>query len=346
MNIINDILDFSKIEAGKINLEKTDFDLLEVVKQSVGLFEQRARDQHLVFGYSFSEDVPTRLIGDPMRLGQVLLNLLGNAIKFTEKGGVQLEISQELASGKKTVLRFAVHDTGIGISEAARKTLFQSFNQGDTSTTRKYGGTGLGLAICRRLVELMGGSIAVKSTPGEGSTFWFTLPFTKSESPDSVQSPAPTDTFHGEMTVANEGSPRILLVEDNTINQFVGVKQLTKLGYAVDVANNGVEAVDRWRQNKPKVVLMDCQMPVMDGYEASRRIRAIEAENQWPRTPIIAMTASIMADDRDRCLVAGMDGFITKPVNNAELKTALEKAMAATNPTMAAAPTVTPSLPA
>ena len=332
LSIINDILDFSKIEAGKMTFEKVDFDLDETVKNSIALLMPRAKDKGMALNYVIHQDVPTRLVGDPTRLRQILLNLFNNAIKFTEKGEVALEVAQLGEKDGEIELRFSVRDTGIGMSEEVRKKLFQSFTQADTSTTRRFGGTGLGLAICRKLVELMGGAINVTSDPGKGSTFWFTLPFAKQKPHDlvmngSLAGPESAGGAHAIGFSATPNRPRVLLAEDNKVNQLVGVKQLQKLGYQVDVVGNGLEAVAAWKRDKYGVILMDCQMPEMDGYEATRKIRQLEAERNLPHVRIIAMTASVMREDRDLCLAAGMDDYISKPVDTGELKIALEKAI-------------------
>ena len=331
LSIINDILDFSKIEAGKMTIEKVDFDLGETVKNSIVLLQPRAKDKGLALHYAIHQDVHTRLVGDPTRLRQILLNLFNNAIKFTDRGEVFLEVAQLSEKDGETELRFSVRDTGIGMSEEVRKKLFQSFTQADSSTTRRFGGTGLGLAICRKLVELMGGSINVTSDPGKGSTFWFTLPFAKQKPHDlvsdgSIAQPESTNGADAMAGSAAPNSPRVLLAEDNKINQLVGVKQLQKLGYDVDVARNGLEAVEAWKRDKYSVILMDCHMPEMDGYEATRKIRELEAEQNLPHTQIIALTASVMKEDRELCLAAGMDDYIAKPVDTGELKGLLEKA--------------------
>jgi len=331
LSIINDILDFSKIEAGKMTFEKVDFDLRETVNNSIALLLPRAKDKGLALHSVIHEDVHTRIVGDPSRLRQILLNLLNNAVKFTEKGGVFLEVAQHGEKDGEIELHFSVRDTGIGMSEEARGRLFQSFTQADASTTRRFGGTGLGLAICRKLVELMDGTINVTSDPGKGSTFFFTLPFAKQRSHNLMieASIARPESPGGAHTIGFPAAPntaRVLLAEDNKINQLVGVKQLQKLGYHVDVVDDGLEAVEAWKRDGYSVILMDCQMPEMDGYEATRKIRELEAEQHLPHARIIAMTASVMKEDRDRCLAAGMDDYISKPVNTGELKSALEKA--------------------
>ena len=325
--IINDILDFSKIEAGKMTFEKVGFDLAKTVKDSMALLAPRAGDKGLSLTHSLEPNVCTHLLGDPSRLRQILLNLLSNAIKFTAKGRVSLEIKQIGATEKEVHLCFSVHDTGIGLSEASQKKLFQSFAQADTSTTRRFGGSGLGLAICRKLVELMSGSIGLTSAPGKGSTFWFILPFGTQKNPSGDRIGAngtPAIKFtNGPYATSFSPPPNnihILLAEDNKVNQLVGIKQLKKLGYGnVDIVNNGLEAVETWKRLKPEVILMDCQMPELDGYEATRKIRELETELSLPRTRIIAMTASVMAGDRELCLSAGMDDYISKPINGDDL---------------------------
>ena len=324
--IINDILDFSKIEAGKMTIEKVDFDLNETVKNSMVLLLPRAKDKGLALNYVIHPDVHTRIVGDPTRLRQILLNLFNNAIKFTDKGEVSLDVAQLGEKDGKIELRFSVRDTGIGMPEEVRKKLFQPFTQADASTTRRFGGTGLGLAICRKLVELMGGSINVTSDLGKGSTFWFTLSFAKQKPHDlTVAGESPGGAPAG-VSAATSNGPRVLLAEDNKINQLVGVKQLKKLGYPVDVVGNGIEAVEAWKRGKYSIILMDCQMPEMDGFAATRKIRELEAEQNMPPVRIIALTASVVKEDHGLCLAAGMDGYIAKPVNLGELKSALEMA--------------------
>ena len=330
--IINDILDFSKIEAGKMTFEKVDFDLAGAVKDSLGLLLPRAQDKGLSLTQMLESNVCTHLCGDPSRLRQILLNLLGNAIKFTEKGSVSLHIKQIGATETEAHLYFSIQDTGIGLSQESQERLFQSFTQADASTTRRFGGSGLGLSICRKLVELMSGSIGVTSVPGQGSTFWFILPFgrQKNAKQAGIGEVIPSMKFANSAYTTSfapvPNNVHILLAEDNKVNQLVGIKQLKKLGYTnVDIANNGAEAVVAWKRLKPAIILMDCQMPEMDGYEATRTIRQLEMVDGLPHTQIIAMTASVIFGDRELCLAAGMDDFISKPVSQGDLKQALEK---------------------
>jgi two-component system sensor histidine kinase/response regulator len=329
--IINDILDFSKIEAGKMTFEQVDFDLKEIIKNTIDLMATLAQGKGLHLSECIQEGTATDLVGDPTRLRQVLLNLLSNAIKFSEEGSVLLEIAQTSEIDDEVEISFSVHDTGIGMSEEAQEKLFQSFTQADTSTTRKYGGTGLGLAICRKLVELMGGTIEATSTLGKGSTFSFSLQFTKQKSfvsidraPTAVSGLSPATQTTADPASAN--GTRILLAEDGKTNQMVAVQVLKKLGYTADIALNGREAVEAWRHKKYDIILMDCNMPEMDGYEATRKIRELEAERNLKPTQIIAMTASVMMEDRELCIAAGMNDFTTKPVDQHALKTALTRA--------------------
>jgi signal transduction histidine kinase len=322
LSIINDILDFSKIEAGKMTFEKVAFDLRETVKHSVELLAPRARDKGLALNCSIPPNVPTQLVGDPSRLRQILLNLLSNAVKFTEQGEVSLEIKQLDETSEDVGLSFSVRDTGIGISEENQKKLFQSFNQADASTTRRFGGTGLGLAICRKLVELMNGTLALTSSPGKGSTFSFTLRYARQNAPaPAAPKPAVATAVPSELA----RGLRVLLAEDNPVNQMVALKQLMKLGCAVDIARNGLEAVEAWQKGKYQAILMDCEMPELDGYEAARKIRELETAQKLSPVRIIAMTAHAMQDDRDRCLGAGMNDYVAKPVDVKALKGALEK---------------------
>jgi signal transduction histidine kinase/HPt (histidine-containing phosphotransfer) domain-containing protein len=347
LTIINDILDFSKIEAGMLNFETIDFDLRSTVESVLGLLAERIRVKELDLYVLFDPDVPLRLRGDPTRLHQILTNLVGNAVKFTEQGKVMIRVSKQFQRKDRVTIYFDIKDTGIGISESDQKRLFSPFVQADGSVTRRYGGTGLGLAIAKQLVELMGGTIAVTSEPGCGSSFSFTASFIKqvSQEPTAVHEEVklkgvrdPGDgpsvvmplgkawTAGAQRLIAqaslNEMRPfldrRVLLVEDNQVNQTVAWDQLTTLGYWVDVAGNGQEALDAMAVKGYDVVLMDCGMPVMDGYTATAEIR--KREGAAKHTPIVAMTAHAMSGDREKCLAVGMDAYISKPVKRRTLE--------------------------
>jgi PAS domain S-box-containing protein len=462
--IINDILDFSKIEAGAMSMESISFDLSESIEEVVGLMAGKAEEKHLELALSIASGVPRRIIADPGRLKQVLLNLIGNAVKFTTLGHVYVEVTAPASEGVRE-LHIRVHDTGIGISKSVQAALFQKFTQADASTTRRYGGTGLGLAICRQLVELMGGRIGIDSAPGVGSTFWITLPVGAAEEVPIDAAPAGISgkrvlvvddlainrhvlamqlTDWGAECVCAEGGrpavaalerafaagvrfdlalidhampdvdgaelgemlhadPRfgalklvlltsgeqrggarnlldrgfssyltkpvvrgsllrealcralsppaanqapnaaapaarvptsgsapavlipVLVVEDNAVNQKVAVRLLERLGCRVDVAGNGVEALQMSTRLRYRLVFMDCHMPEMDGFEATARIRSLEREQGRKPTPIVALTASVLQEDRDRCALAGMDDIIGKPVQPAELARLLRR---------------------
>ncbi len=323
--IINDILDFSKIEAGQLVLERIPFDLRKTVQELVDLMSVRAEERQLTLSLHVDDDVPAGLMGDPGRVRQVLLNLVGNALKFTETGQVRVVVSR---TGE--ALRFAVIDTGIGLAPDEIGRLFHRFSQADASTTRRFGGTGLGLAICKRLVELMGGAIGVEGEKGVGSTFWFTLPATAAE---LSQAEAPAAAVVGApdvLRVADGRAPRVLLAEDNATNQFLAKRMLALLGCAVDVAANGREAVDLWSRLPYDVIFMDCQMPEMDGLAATAEIRRREQvayasalTARQPRVRIVACSAGVTSSERDQCLAAGMDDFVAKPLSRDELRRAL-----------------------
>jgi signal transduction histidine kinase len=340
LRIINDILDFSKIEAGKMSVESVDFDLHDVVTGAVQLLAPQAQAKGLELAWSIDPGLDPILIGDPIRIRQILLNLLNNAVKFTAKGKVSFEIRRLAQTDNDVQLGFAVTDSGIGLSEDDQKKLFQSFSQADTSTTRRFGGSGLGLAICRRLVEMMGGSIQVVSSPGKGSTFSFSIKLAKSSAarlpasqttvPASALASVPESSCDLAEPPPNpdNGSP-VLLVEDNTINQIVAVKQLEKLGYKVELAGNGIEAVQAFRRANYQFILMDCQMPELDGYEATKKIRQLESEQNLKPVRIIAMTANAMEGDAELCMATGMDDYISKPVDHNKLITVLKRAATA-----------------
>jgi len=361
--VINDILDFSKIEAGALILEDTIFNIGAILEDVIALVSETARSKNVELLGFCDPSLPASLRGDPVRIRQILLNLASNAVKFTDEGEVivhlRLARSEPLADqksafdGEKVTVHFEVRDTGIGIQPADRARLFDPFAQADSSTTRRFGGTGLGLAICRELVEAMGGDIGVRSRPGGGSVFWVTIalrpdPANVDHTPapavtnmaasraKAIQGAKPTLTSAPAVPTSASAVSRLgqlLLVEDNDINQMVAVGILNELGYAVDVAADGVEALALISRNTYQAVLMDCQMPRMDGYEATAEIRRREAiaqkrdlagEARLPsRLPIIAMTAAAQQEDRDRCLAAGMDDFLTKPIHADTLAAAL-----------------------
>ena len=318
--IINDILDFSKIEAGQLEMESVGFTLDKVFHSINSLFGAKVRDRGLVLRFVVAPGIPAGLRGDPLRLGQILINLVGNAIKFTERGEIEIRVDVDTRpDDDRIVLAFAVRDTGIGIPEGNLAGLFSPFTQADSSITRRFGGTGLGLAICRQLVELMGGSISVASRPGEGSLFRFTAAFGISADdalPTSAAPPSrltPLPRWQGES---------ILLVEDIAINRTIALSLLQRVGLQVTVAGNGQEAIDRLTEADFHLVLMDIQMPVMDGLTATRIIRG---NPRWQSLPIVAMTAHAMADDREESLRAGMNEHLTKPLLPEALYAALTR---------------------
>jgi len=302
------------MEAGKLELECAVFDPVRTLDSVISLLRVRARAKNLALEWKAASDVPHRVCGDAGRLRQVLMNLVGNAIKFTPSGSVEVTAAAGDANGKDPVLRFAVRDTGIGISSGGRSQLFQSFTQVDNSASRKHGGTGLGLVISRQLVELMGGEIGVESEPEKGSTFWFTARFRPApEGALELQPPAETSEAPSRLR-----SRRILLAEDNPVNRTVALRILRPAGMAVDAVENGRQALEVLSIRPYDVVLMDVQMPEMDGLQATAAIRRLQGATR--RVPIIAMTANAMAGDRELCLEAGMDDYISKPVKPEELR--------------------------
>jgi signal transduction histidine kinase/CheY-like chemotaxis protein len=318
LTIINDVLDFSKIEAGKLDLDAMEFAPRELLEHVVRMMRVSAQDKGLGLKAEVADSVPAVVRGDAGRLRQILVNLCGNAVKFTEQGSVTVAVSAVPSAMGGMMLRLEVRDTGVGIPANRVHTLFRPFSQLDASTTRRYGGTGLGLSIVRRLAELMGGEAGVESREGVGSTFWFTARFDVVSAHDVAAMPAPS---HVDETRGS--GKRILLAEDNVVNEKVATRFLQKLGYAVDAVVNGREAVDAWAKGGYDLVLMDCQMPVLDGYAATREIRARERNGE--RIPIVALTANAMPKDELECRQAGMDDHLAKPIDREELARCLEQ---------------------
>jgi signal transduction histidine kinase/CheY-like chemotaxis protein len=314
--VINDILDFSKIDSGKMKLEYQPFDIQSCVEESFDLVAHKAKEKGLSLAYRMDDSVTRTIIGDPTRFRQILINLLSNAVKFTEKGSIEVLGTSEALDDGKCNLHIAVKDTGIGIPPDRMDKIFQSFSQADMSTTRKYGGTGLGLVISKRLAKAMGGEIWVESIVSKGSTFHFTL----SVDIYSGYLPKPKEA-PPQRKIEGDANMRILLAEDNAVNQRVMLHMLNYLGYRADVAADGVEVLRAMELQSYDLVLMDIQMPEMDGFETSKEIR-----RRWPKGPmIVALTAYALEGDREKCLGAGMDGYVAKPVKMNELADALSK---------------------
>ncbi|KAA3619321.1 MAG: response regulator [Calditrichaeota bacterium] len=323
LHLINDILDFSKIEAGKLELENIDFNLEKTIRRTANIIIHKIEEKGLKLEIEIDEKVPLDLNGDPTRIRQLILNFASNAIKFTDKGCITFQCKQLDEDEKSTHLQFNVIDTGIGIPKEKQGQIFESFSQVDSSTTRKFGGTGLGLTISRQLAVMMGGEVGVSSEVGEGSTFWFTARLAKAEK-------------HGDGQVLTESTPEntlqeigeldILVAEDNIINQKLACKLLEKSGHKVTVVENGELAVSAFQEHKYDLILMDMQMPEMDGIEATQEIRKLEKEGAI-RIPIIALTANAMKSDRDICIASGMNDYVTKPIDPKLLEVAMKSCL-------------------
>jgi len=326
MTIINDILDLSKIEAGRLAVERVAFTLRGLVEETARMVVLPARDKQLDLHWQVMPEVPAHVLGDPTRLRQVLLNLLSNGVKFTPSGRVELVVSQVRDERNEADwLLFEVSDTGIGIAPERQAQIFQAYMQEDVSTTRRFGGTGLGLSITRHLITLMGGSIWFSSTPGRGSRFSFTLPCLPAAMPAPPQPPDRAAGPPPDQPERRARARRILLVEDHPANQKLATWLLKRQGYQVTLAVDGAEAVRLMKALAFDLVLMDVQMPVMDGLEATRLIRELEHERDEHRHPIIAMTAGAIVGDREKCLAAGMDDYISKPIAGQALIAQIER---------------------
>jgi signal transduction histidine kinase/AmiR/NasT family two-component response regulator len=330
LQIIDDILDFSKIEAGKLDLHPTSFRLRDTLNDTLEVLAARAAEKDIELACQVSNRVPDLIVGDTNRLRQILMNLVGNAIKFTDRGEVFVTVKTTPETGAETPadmtpegegglkLHFVVTDTGIGIPKEKQQIIFESFVQADGSMTRRYGGTGLGLAICSQLVKLMGGRIWVESQVGRGSSFHFIVRVRPDVRSDGEQKPAE------EIFKKSARSARVLLAEDNEINQKVALEFLQMRGHHVRIANNGKDVLEAVAAEQFDIILMDVQMPVMDGFQATAAIREKERINRRSHIPIVAMTGYAMKGDRQRCLDAGMDGYICKPIRSQELFEAVE----------------------
>ena len=329
LKIINDVLDFSKIEAGKLVIECAPFNLIVCLEETAAIFLQASRVRKINISIAVDRRVPTLVLGDALRIKQILTNLLSNAVKFTHKGNVTVSVSVLMEAGKDVTLEFRISDTGIGIPTEVQGRLFQPFTQADGSTTRNYGGTGLGLSISQTLVNLLGGNIGFQSDFGVGSTFWFVIPLQKNldvlEEDSGLNNPLRSPVANMEENgreqsssfMKGQTSPRIMVVEDNPVNQKVAVKMLHRLGIEPVLTSNGKEAVALFQRELFDIILMDCQMPEMDGYAATAEIRKLTHEHN---VIIIAMTANALEGDREKCLTAGMDDYLAKPVKTEELK--------------------------
>jgi signal transduction histidine kinase/ActR/RegA family two-component response regulator len=324
--VINDILDYSKIEAGKIELDPRDFSFRETVGEACAMLLLAARDKGVELNVRIGAGLPAWLHGDAARLRQILINLVSNAVKFTDHGEINVVV-QATPLAHATKIRVEVADSGIGISPEAIARLFQPFTQADNSTARKYGGTGLGLTISAQLIEAMGGAIGATSEPGKGSTFWFELSLPAAQTSEPQDLVVPDLGLHTAAVGAlTEDALVVLVAEDNPVNQIIASRMLEKIGYRAELVNDGREALAAIHETRYAAVLMDCQMPAMDGYEATREIR--RAEHGRDRLPIIAMTAHSMPGDREKCLAAGMDDYISKPIGVDALRDTLARTIA------------------
>lgn len=323
LELINDILDISRIESGKLTLETVRYNLRQTIENVVSLLSVRASEKDLKITVNYPEDMPETFIGDEGRIRQLLINLVANAVKFTAQGEIRVTTAVQAAQGKRVFLRFEVKDTGVGIPREKQQAIFEKFTQANDSTTRQYGGSGLGLAICKQLVEMMEGQIGVESQVGQGSTFWFKVKQEVAEYALGMVAP-PVSEAQGLTTNRFEGL-QVLLVEDNPVNMIVAAQMLRQAGCVVVTAENGNQAVELACNMPFHIIFMDCQMPQMDGFDATRILRTRMQAGQLPRMPIIAFTALAMETDQQKCLDAGMDDYLVKPFKKAALYEMLTK---------------------
>ncbi len=321
LELISDVLDFSKLEDNAVQLEENEFDLFELMTRVAGILEIEAKQKGLGLTVRYASGLPRRFTGDPLRIQQILNNLLSNAVKFTEEGGVTLTASGQTMPGR-TRVKIEVTDTGIGIDPTKRESIFEKFAQGNVSMTRKYGGSGLGLSICKSLAELMKGDISVTSEPGKGSTFSVILPLGNVQ---GKETPSTRPALKQDGPIEKERHHRILLVEDHPANVLVAATLLEELGYDYDVAVNGFEALEKFSARSYAMVFMDVQMPEIDGLETTRRIREIENERKLTQVPIVAITGHASNTDRENCLKAGMQDYLSKPFRMEDLRRMLQQ---------------------
>jgi len=323
LRILDEVLDISKLEAGKMEIENLDFHLPSIVREVVSMFEGSGRET-LKINLSLTENCPEAVNGDPTRIRQILLNLVGNAVKFTKQGRVNIDVGLERTEGDRDHLRFVVRDTGIGIAEETKAKLFSDFTQGDASITREFEGTGLGLAICKRLVELMSGTIGVESELGVGSAFWFMLPYVAATSEVSAQS---ADMSSKTLQIHTSRSLTILVAEDNLINQAIIGQVLTIFGHKFEMVGDGGEAVESHEATDFDLIIMDVRMPKVSGPDATKMIRRMQGDKS--RIPIMACTADVMTENQKEYLDVGMNAVATKPIDRTELAMAINAAMGA-----------------
>lgn len=322
--IINDILDISKIEAGEINLESIKFNIKSKVMEVIDILTLKADELENNLIAEFDDKLPKCSIGDPLRLKQIVTNLLNNALKFTNKGTVKINVGLQSETPNKNIVKFSISDTGIGISEEGKEKLFKTFSQVSKSTQRRYGGTGLGLAISKNLVQMMNGEIKVESELGKGSTFWFTVDLLKPETPSAKDSDKNTEN-KTESDFNINRILKVLLVEDNIINQKIGIGVLKPFHHNVKLAINGEDAIRKFLEFSPDLIFMDIQMPVMDGFQATRKIRALEKQNNQARTRIVALTANALEEEKQKCFDVGMDDFVAKPFKISDFERVLSE---------------------